>query len=136
MEAIQTAAPNDWEALPIAEMYTPFVLPAAWYDVTPKGFAPFGKAFASTGGLRVILSVEHRSGEDRWLHVSVSREHSIPSWEDLGLVKDLFIGRDRAAVQILPKANEYVNFHKYTLHLWSNLEKERFVPDFRRKGIL
>lgn len=136
MEALHDAGPNDWAALPIAEAYTPLVLPASWRDVTPKGFAPFGKAFASTAGLRVILSAEQRPGDDKWLHVSVSRDNRLPSWEDLKDVKDLFIGQDKTAIQILPKTSEFVNYHKYVLHLWCNLDKERYVPDFRRKGIL
>jgi len=110
------SSPNEWRALPIAEAYAPIILPAPWCDVTPKGFIPFGKAFTNARGLRVIFSVEHRSGEDHWLHVSVSRKDRIPSWEDLKQVKNLFIGPARTAIQILPKADEYVNYHKYTLH--------------------
>lgn len=136
MRAIESSAPNEWESLPVAASYAPRILPASWKDVTPPGFAPFGKAFANFAGLRVLLSVEHKTNEDRWLHVSVSREDRLPSWEDLKEIKDLFIGRDRAAIQILPKSSEYVNCHPYVLHLWSDLDRERFVPDFRRKGNL
>ena len=127
---------QEWEALPLIASYIPKILPANWREITIKALGDCQKGFVSVGGLRVICSVEQREGEDKWLHVSVSRADKIPSWEDLGEIKNLFIGEDRAAIQILPKKNEYVNVHPRVLHLWSNLDKDRFVPDFRRLGML
>lgn len=43
---------------------------------------------------------------------------ALPSWEDLRRVKDIFIGREVEAYQVLPKESEYVNVHPFCLHLW------------------
>lgn len=69
----------------------------------------------------------------RWMHVSFSRPHRLPSWEDLRVVKDTFVGRDRLALQVLPRQDEYVNIHPHVLHLWSCLDGDP-VPDFRLDG--
>lgn len=75
------------------------------------------------GPLNVIASLDVLRGNSPpstvWLHVSVSRSDRLPSWTDLGFVKQCFIGDDREAVQVLPKESDYVNLHKYCLHLWS-----------------
>lgn len=71
-----------------------------------------------------------------WIHVSVSRRSRLPSWMDLKAVKNMFIGPDRRAIQILPAQKEYVNFCKYCLHLWACVEEDG-LPDFTMgKGII
>jgi hypothetical protein len=99
-------------------------LPARWVEVEPPAFA---RAFASKDGLLVLLSREAHEDGRRWLHVSVSRRSRLPSWEELRVVKNLFIGPERDAVQWLPPASEYVNAHNYCLHLWHCLDG-RIVP--------
>lgn len=81
------------------------------------------------GDLRVLAEVELVDGA-LWLHVSMSRRGRLPSWEDLRFVKDVVIGRDRKALQILPSADEYVNIHPHVLHLYAALERD-LLPDFR-----
>lgn len=71
-----------------------------------------------------IILVDHRL----WLHVSVSSE-KIPGYKILSLVKDIFIGEDKAAIQVFPVKQNYVNDHKTCLHLWSCLEGE-ILPRF------
>jgi hypothetical protein len=85
--------------------------------------------------MRVICSAAVYGDGKRWMHVSVSRPNALPDWNDLRLVKDTFIGRDRKAIQILPPASEYVNDHKYVLHLWACLDGDG-LPDFRRNGTI
>lgn len=77
-------------------------------------------------GLKAIVSVDtlapevnSGTGYTKWLHVSVSRSDRLPNWDELSLVKKVFIGEDRAAVHVLPKASDYVNLHEFCLHLWS-----------------
>lgn len=84
-------------------------------------------------GLAIIISIDTREDED-WIHVSVSRKSRVPSYEDLCLVKQDFIGDDREAYQKFPKASEHVNTHPYCLHLWSPLDGRKVTPDFRIAG--
>jgi hypothetical protein len=83
--------------------------------------------------LRVICSAQLERDNRRWMHVSCSRPNRLPSWEELRLVKDTFIGRDRKALQVLPPQAEYVNIHPHVLHLWSCLDGDG-LPDFRWFG--
>lgn len=83
--------------------------------------------------LMVVCSAQVEYDGRRWMHVSCSRPNRLPSWEELRLVKDTFIGRDRNALQILPRQEEYVNIHPYVLHLWHCLDGDG-LPDFRVRG--
>ena len=80
---------------------------------------PLGLEGYESGGLRVLLSVDRMDDGQRWLHVSLSRARTLPTWEDLKLVKDIFVGRNHEAVQVLPRDEDYVNMMPYCLHLWS-----------------
>ena len=74
--------------------------------------------------LRVIASdgrdengkvYEHLGG---WEHVSVSTATRCPTWEEMCIVKDLFWTDEDAVLQFHPPKTEYVNNHRYCLHLW------------------
>ena len=107
-------------------------LPPGWlFNDTPPVVS-----YEHVGGLRVIASEEHYpsgegGAEEKWLHVSASRAHKIPDWDDMCRVKKAFIGEHREAVQVHPPADEYVNHHPYVLHLFCNLDR-RIMPDFRK----
>ena len=64
-------------------------------------------------------------------YVSVSRQSRLPTWRDLTECKDIFVGRDRKAIQVLPEESEYVNVHQFCLHMWHCLEGDS-LPDFTR----
>jgi len=110
----------------------PRVLPAGWRMHDDRRV---GLWFSSGDGLRVIFSASHEADGKRWIHVSFSRPTRLPSWDDLRKVKDIFIGTDRLAVQVLPRKRDYVNHHEFTLHLWSCIDGDP-VPDFRRDGMI
>lgn len=103
----------------------PRVLPPQWSVLNTFTNAKHYRA----GALMVIAEIEIVDGK-LWIHVSASRAGCLPSWEDLRLVKDVVIGRDRKAIQILPREAEYVNIHPYVLHLYAPLEGDP-LPDFR-----
>jgi hypothetical protein len=84
-------------------------------------------------GQSVIVSLEEHNGT-KWLHVSTAFPTKLPSWFELREVKDLFIGRNREAVQVLPPEKEYVNLHPYCLHLWARVDGTRLLPDFTQGG--
>ena len=85
--------------------------------------------------LLVIWSGRKEADGRRWVHVSMSRPSRLPSWGDVREVKDAFIGRERRALQILPPQSQYVNLHKYVLHLWHCVDDDG-LPDFRVEGMI
>ena len=103
-EALTRADPKDWRREPDGFMGT-------------SGHAAF--KHRRKFGLQVLVS--HIPSNDS-LHVSVSLPGKLPSWEDLKLVKNTFIGPDKMAFQVLPPRSEYVNLHPYCLHLWERVD--------------
>lgn len=115
--------PEDWW-----REFQPRVLPSGWRFDTQSHAAP---GYLRRDGLFVLSSATVEADGKRWLHVSASRNGQLPSWSDLREVKDIFIGRDRYAYQVLPPQSHYVNFHPNVLHLWVCLDGDP-LPDFTR----
>ena len=112
----------------------PMELPRAWTRKQNLD-GPLGLMahFKRKGGLVVLLAVEnHTPGGGLWRHVSLSKPHKLPGWYELREVKDLFIGADALAIQVLPPASEYVNVHEYCLHLWQRLDAPTLPADVGR----
>ena len=65
------------------------------------------------------LFVVASDGHD-WEHVSVSVEGArrCPTWEEMCFVKELFWSIDDTVIQFHPPESEYVNNHKFCLHMW------------------
>lgn len=53
-----------------------------------------------------------------WEHVSVSLEHRCPTWEEMCIVKALFWDDEETVLQFHPPESDYVNQHRFCLHLW------------------
>lgn len=101
-------------------------LPIGWKKAANR---QDGAAYRNDLGLYVIISGIEIDNK-RWIHVSVSRKSRLPSWDDLKIVKNLFIGLEEKALQVLPAHSEYFNLHPYCLHLWHCLDGDP-IPDFR-----
>lgn len=101
--------------------------------ISPWCYDEIGRAKGRA--LHVICTARVFGDGRRWMHVSCSKPLELPSWDDLKLVKDTFIGRDRTALQVLPRAAEYVNIHPYVLHLYACLDGD-VTPDFRVEGTI
>jgi len=64
-----------------------------------------------------------------WLHVSVcvvssdkkSPAGRTPTWEEMCVAKDTFWDQEDACVQFHPPKKEYVNDHKWVLHIWQRI---------------
>jgi hypothetical protein len=111
--------------------HVPRVLPPNW-RVVQVGVD--GVSWRSDSlGIAVIMSGATEQDGKRWLHLSLSRKSRLPSWDDVRLVKNLFLGRERLAVQVLPPESRYINIHPHVLHLWSCMDGDA-VPDFARGG--
>ena len=109
----------------------PRVLPASW-SLAEKQFQ-FQRWYRTRSGLVVCCSAAKYQDGRRWLHVSLSRRGRLPDWEDVKLVKDVVIGQERTALQVLPPKSKYVNQHPFCLHLWYCLDGD-VVPDFSLAG--
>jgi hypothetical protein len=79
--------------------------------------------------MKAIFSGCREDDGKLWLHLSVSTERGVPNWEQMVKAKNIFLGEDALAVQIFPRKANYVNLHKYVLHLWECLDADP-VPDF------
>jgi len=109
------------------------ILPPGWAAVSGYGpIAAHSWTYETVGGLRVIYSLDTLDDGEEWKHVSVSRRDRLPSWEDLVLVKELFIGPEREALQLLPKRSEHINLARHYLHIWARTSRSRVVmPEAR-----
>lgn len=70
-----------------------------------------------------------------WDHVSVSRTDRCPTWEEMCQVKDIFWDKEDVVVQYHPADSEYVNNHKFCLHMWRWQGGEFPTPDSILVGI-
>lgn len=114
----------------LTNQFLPNVIPAGWTQIpTPEVCA--GSAVYQSQTLLVVFSADkHHETNETWVHVSVSHRDRLPNWDELKFVKEVFLGRDKLAIQVLPPAEEYVNLHPNVLHLW-HCPDRRIVPDLR-----
>lgn len=115
----------------------PAVLPPGWV-VTVEGNDGnlYDALDGDDCGLRVIASASLEEDGQWWLHVSASRQSRMPTWNDLRRAKDIFVGPNVAAIQVLPKQEDWVNINPFVLHLWHCLDKDP-LPDFTHgSGVL
>lgn len=105
----------------------PRVMPAGWRELERRadGF----KAHHSIKSLVIIISAEAYDGK-RWLHLSCSHRQRLPKWSELVEAKELFLGVERYAYQVVPPRSRYVNIHRNVLHLFTCLDGEPPLPDF------
>lgn len=106
--------------------FLPMVLPSHWNSIE---MLDDGCKYISRDKQTVIISGSRELDGNRWLHVSTAFPDRLPSWEELKEVKDIFIGRKKWAIQILPTEDKYVNLNPNVLHLWYCIDQE-VLPDF------
>lgn len=94
-----------------------------------------GAAYKNRTGIAVIISCCVEQDGKNWVHLSVSKRKQCPNWLEFAQVKDLFLGKESLAIQVLPPRSEWVNDHEFCLHLYECLD-ERPVPDFRKLGTI
>jgi hypothetical protein len=121
-----------YRPLPDAEVRNllPRILPAGWVVIPSLDF----EGFYESSSLRVIFSAGIEEDGKKWAHVSVSRyDKTVPSWLDLVEVRDIFLGRERLAIQVLAPWSEHYTFGRGTevLHLWAPLDGIP-IPNFAR----
>ncbi len=87
------------------------------------------ESFGNNGCFQITLSNTSwamiiASDGEGWDHVSVhiynpiNRLERTPTWAEMCKIKDLFWDDEDCVIQYHPSKSEYVNNHKFTLHLW------------------
>lgn len=74
-----------------------------------------GAFLGKCGSARLSIIASDGGG---WDHVSVSLATRCPTWEEMCWVKRLFFEPDEVVMQLHPAETDYVNNHKFCLHLW------------------
>lgn len=71
-----------------------------------------------------------------WEHVSISLPGKTltPSWDEMCFIKSQFWEEEDAVIQFHPPKSQYVNNHKYCLHLWRPVGKELPLPPTQLVG--
>ena len=107
----------------------PKILPGSWrlYERDVLGNP---KWLNRKMGLLVVCSVDRQRDGKQWLHVSASQHRRQPTWDELVMVKELFMGKESKAIKVIPPRDEYVNLDTRVLHLWACLDGDP-LPDFR-----
>lgn len=105
----------------------PVILPPSWIVVEKT--ADGAKYYCKPRTLRAMISCSFELDGRAWLHLSVSHRIRVPSWQELVLCKEIFLG-NREAYQVLPPPERYVNIHPHVLHLFALLDNDVVLPDF------
>lgn len=81
--------------------------------------------------LSVISSVNREDDGRQWLHVSFAHRKRLPDYDEITMVKRLFIGEGKYAVMVFPPKDIHVNINPNCLHLWHCLDGHP-LPEFSR----
>jgi hypothetical protein len=113
---------------PSERVDAPAILPVGWQRLNAI-------SYRHRGGLVVMMTQALERDGHRWVHLSVSHRGRLPTWDELVDVKEIFLGTDSVALQVLAPRREWVNDNPYVLHLFVRVDG-RPTPDFRRRGTL
>lgn len=115
-----------------------FELPQSWEYIDKFKYTSMRCYRRTKDDLTVIetQAPDIANGEEQeWLHISMSYNDKLPSYEDMRLVKSIFVGPAHTALQIFPPETKHISIHDYCLHLWVPLEYD-VTPDFGDKGTI
>lgn len=85
--------------------------------------------------LCVIASHGDANVDIPWEHVSVSLTNRCPNWEEMDCIKRLFWDDEEAVMQLHPPRSQWVNQHKFCLHMWRPTTQEIPLPPMIAVGI-
>jgi hypothetical protein len=74
------------------------------------------------------LGWQHVSVHIRWAKKLNKDVERCPTWGEMCFIKSLFWEDDETVVQFHPAKSDYVNLHKYCLHLWRPVNVELPMP--------
>lgn len=106
-----------------------------WAVPNPHGCCGWMIDNLADGDRRIIVTADHQSDSVNWIHASISRRDSMPSYEDLKLLHAAVFGA-RWAYLVFAPPTEHINIHAHVLHLFGRVDGERALPDFGRFGTI
>jgi hypothetical protein len=87
------------------------------------------------GKLTIVASAAIEDDNAVWVHISLSYPGKLPTWDDIKGVRNVILGSNRWAYQVLPPDDRSINIHPYCLHIWAPWnEDDDLMPDFARGG--
>lgn len=93
-------------------------LPKGWEEILSPVIDDIARSFKN-GGLHVIFSRSTFEGErQQWRHISVTYMGGPPTWDQIMLCKNLFLGTETEAMQVIPGASDHINV-AHCWHFWS-----------------
>lgn len=125
----------------ILRTFIPAIIPAGWrleVSFTPTQMrAAKGGLIGAPPILIAIAGIEVHDGHD-WVHLSVSRPGSEPTWKDLVDARDIFLGPETQAFQALPPRSEYYEgppgLPVVVHHVWAFADRGRVSLTFVSRG--
>lgn len=111
------------------EGWSPPAAPGGWRERERE--ASVAKYVNAQMSLTAMVSCSIENDGRAWLHLSVSHRTRIPTWGELVVCKESFLG-DREAYQVMPPRARYVSIHPYVLNVFALLNDEAVLPDFTR----
>ena len=82
-----------------------------------RGGFGHGAHWRTRDGLLVIASMDP-TPHGLLLHVSMSYSNRNPKWAEIRAVRDAFFPSTVDCMMVLPRAEDYVNIHAHTFHIW------------------
>jgi hypothetical protein len=82
-----------------------------------------------------VIASDGMSWEHVSVHCSSDGKERTPTWAEMCFIKELFWDEEDCAVQYHPAKSEYINQHKFTLHLWRPTNAIVPIPDKIMVGI-
>lgn len=109
----------------------PSILPPGWkvWETGEDGYKYVNEKDRQV----VIISWAIEQDRKMWLHFSMSTAARVPNWDELVRAKEIFLGVESRAIQVIPPRSEYVNLNKRVLHLFVCLDGNP-LPDFTQGG--
>jgi hypothetical protein len=96
---------------------------------TPVEFGPDGWKLERLDGTASVIVTCSPHGEHEWVHASVARPCSMPTYSDLKVLHAAVFGSGWA-YQVFAPPTDHVNIHEYALHLFGRLDGLPGLPDF------
>ncbi len=103
-----------------------------WFAPQPMG--PDGFSFVAKDGNGSIIVTGWDDRGVEWIHASMTRATTLPSYEDLKLLHAA-VWPDGNAYQAFVPPEDHVNIHPRALHLWGRADGARLLPDLPRGTI-
>lgn len=114
----------------VPDGWLPPEAPVAWHRLEVRIDGASYRNY--TSHLTAIISGQVELDGRGWVHLSIAHPKRMPSYEELKIAKERFLG-DVMAYQVFAPRSEHVNLHSRALHLWHCLDGPA-LPDFTRGG--